>query len=302
MRIFLTGGSGFVGSNLLRSLLKERHEVIATGLNTEVLAPPGITMLHPDMVAVGEEYLEDIDVCFHMAANNDTTDLNSDGMFESNLTKPARLFERLERRGCKKFVYASSTAIYGNQPAPFSEKKTEPSPLNPYAFSKLAFEKWSTEFGIKTKSTVIGLRYSNIYGPGEFHKGKRSSMILQLYKQINEGMRPRIFEDGDQKRDWCYIIDVINANMKCLTCETSGILNIASGTSIDFNSIVRILNNHTDNDLMPDYFTCPFPSRFQTDTRCEIDDAKELLGWEPTYSIEQGICDYVTILKSHYNA
>jgi ADP-L-glycero-D-manno-heptose 6-epimerase len=296
MKILLTGASGFIGSNLLLALLEKNYSIIGTGLKTEVDVP--IELLDLNLESIDYEKLK-IDVCFHLAANNDTLDNDLNSMLKSNLINPSNMFLNLQKNGCKKFIYASSTAVYGNQNAPFCEK-TVPCPLNPYAYSKLAFEKWATEFGIKTQTIVIGLRYSNVYGPREFHKGKRSSIILQLFNQMKEGKNPRIFENGNQKRDWCYVKDVVNANLKCLTCESSEILNIASGVSVEFNSIVDILNKNIDTNLIPEYFPCSFIDRLQTNTQCNINKSKEILGWEPRYLIEEGIKDYVNYLSLKY--
>jgi ADP-L-glycero-D-manno-heptose 6-epimerase len=297
MRIFLTGGSGFIGSNLIKALIEQGHSVITTGVKTEANVPSEVKFLNLGLESIDEKHLNNIDVCFHLSANNDTMDADVEEMFKSNVIDPSKLFYKLNKKGCKKFIYASSTAVYGNEPPPFIEDKTKTNPLNPYASSKLAFEEWATDFGTETQSTVIGLRYCNVYGPGEYHKGKRASMIFQLFNQMKMYKYARVFENGEQKRDWCYIKDVVNANLKCLNCKESNILNIASGSSVSFNSVISILNLNMNTNIIPEYFACNFKDRLQTDTQCDISKAKKALDWHPTYSIEKGIREYIRDLS-----
>ena len=118
---------------------------------------------------------------------------------------------------CCEFVYASSSAVYGSQPAPYKEGVTPEIPLNPYGESKAEFDKRMMQFGKSWhKTKVVGLRYTNVYGPGEEHKGKRASMIHQMVKTMMKGDKPELFWDGTQQRDWVYIKDVVRANMHAL--------------------------------------------------------------------------------------
>lgn len=138
---------------------------------------------------------------------------------------------------------------------------------------------------------IVGLRYSNVYGPGEAHKGKLASMIYQLARQMREGNRPRIFTAGQQKRDFVYIDDVVQANMRALSARESGNYNAGAGRSWSFNEVVAELNRVLNTDLKPDYFDNPY-SFTQDWTETDQTLAREKLGYEPKYDLRCGIDAY----------
>lgn len=292
MRILVTGGTGFVGSNLARRLAGSGHEVWITGSGSEAGVSDGCTLVEWESAASME-----FDACMHQAANNNTLDWDSWGMLGANVFEPAKLFHSLASRGCRRFVYASSTAVYGNSPAPYKES-TEPNPLNIYAKSKLAFDEFARGFADEAQSLVFGLRYCNVYGPGEGHKGRRASMILQLAEQMISGSRPKIFRSGEQKRDWVYVDDVVEANLACLKADKDGIFNVAGGRAVSFNHLVRVLNDAIGCDLGPEYIECDFAEKYQSNTECDISKAAEVLGWRPAFTIESGVAKYLSFLRS----
>ena len=285
MRILVTGGTGFVGSSLAERLIALGHKVAVSAEDFENPTPDG-----------ADPYSETQDICFHQAANNDTLDGDSEGMFKSNLHEPMELFKRMLAKGCKKFIYASSTAVYGNSECPYGEL-TKTDPLNPYARSKLAFDEFAMNFAKENKVSVIGLRYCNVYGPKEQHKGRRASMIYQFYERMSKGLRPRLFKFGEQKRDMCYVKDIVEANVKCMNYDGSGIFNVGSGKPTSFNEMVQIINLNLGSNLSPEYLDCPFEKQYQSHTECDISAANNILGWRPDYTIERGIQEYVEWLK-----
>jgi ADP-L-glycero-D-manno-heptose 6-epimerase len=139
--------------------------------------------------------------------------------------------------------------------------------------------------------SVIGLRYCNVYGPGESHKGARASMIHQLAKQMVNG-NPRIFKDGEQKRDHIYVKDVVQANVLALGAQGSFVVNCGAGTATTFNEIIAILNKTMGLARIPEYIHNPYADRYQNFTQCDMSRAKERLGFVPQYSVEAGIADY----------
>ena len=226
MRILVTGAAGFIGSNLVKKLASLGHDTVAlddfsSGAWTNLIDYPGDVMtldVSGDVSAL--EMAEPFDIIFHEASITDTTVMDQRKMMHNNVEGFRKIldFAAVWR---SRVIWASSAATYGRGPAPMKESQIA-APLNVYGYSKLAMEHLAERYRKQLKHPIIGLRYFNVYGPGENHKGKFAAMIGQLARQMRSGKRPRIFQDGQQKRDFVYIDDVVNANLKAMQCSTSG--------------------------------------------------------------------------------
>ena len=293
MRCLVTGGTGLVGSNLTLHLMTEGHEVIITGHEAEQQLP-GFTgkCLYPSFIGIDWDAIGEVDVVFHQAALNNTRVLDREEMLRANFESSKALFHYVVEHGCKRIVYASSTAVYGRNPAPY--KESGPFDLNtPYAESKKLLEDFAMQFAQEhPEVTIVGLRYCNIYGPRENHKGARATMIYQFAQQMQTG-NPRLFKYGEQKRDYIYVKDVVRANMLAASAQECCIVNCGSGSATSFNRLVEILNETLGFDRKPEYIDNPYESNYQAYTECDMILAREKLGFVPAYSIEAGIQDYV---------
>jgi ADP-L-glycero-D-manno-heptose 6-epimerase len=190
-------------------------------------------------------------------------------------------------------VWASSCSIYGRGPAPMRESQ-RPDPLNVYAFSKLTMERLAMRQASRLAHPIVALRYSNVYGPGEDHKGKLASMVHQLAKQMRAGQRPRIFTAGQQKRDFVYIDDAVDANIKALSCKKSGVFNVGAGRAWTFNQLVAELNRALGTKLEPDYFDNPYG--FTQDwTEVDLTESAKHLGYQPRFDLGRGIDAYLAL-------
>ena len=159
------------------------------------------------------------------------------------------------------------------------------------------------KFAAERHVKVIGFRYCNVYGPGETHKLKRMSMIGQLLRQMLASKNPVIFKDGNQKRDWVYVKDVVQANMLALQSrpvEPLGrIYNLGSGVATTFNEIIRTINDVLRDKmgrkvpLETAYIDCPFAAEYQNFTQCGMEKAKKELGLVIKYDLRSGIADYL---------
>ena len=298
MRALVTGGAGFIGSNIAKRLAREGHDVVVlddfqSGHWTNLVDFPGDvvpgtmpTGADVDRLAAADRY----DVIFHQASITDTTVHDQHRMLTNNVVAFRHLLE-VAIQWKSRVVWASSCSIYGQGAVPMKESQP-PDPLNVYAYSKLCMERLAMQYAPRLAHPVIGLRYSNVYGPGEAHKGKFASMIYQLAKQMRAGNRPRIFTPGTQKRDFVSVWDVVQCNIDAMNAKSSGSFNAGAGASWSFNDVVAELNRVLKTDLQPDYFENPY-SFTQDWTQTDLSESRRVLGYEPKHDLRKGVEAYL---------
>jgi len=307
-RILITGGAGFIGANLAAALRKRPH--------TDVVVVDNYTsgdwrnLLHVDcevraLDCNDARLLEEISdggftAVFHEAAITDTTVMDQRKMIEVNTNAFGDLLAATAV-GRTRLIYASSAGTYGNSPAPNIVGAGEEA-ANVYGFSKLAMDRLARRWYGRHPAPIVGLRYFNVYGPGEAHKNetqanKTASMMLQLYLQIKAANTPRLFKHGEQMRDFVYIRDVIGANLAALAAPRSGVCNVGSGRARTFNDVVSILGAHLGRQLQIDYIDNPFVF-YQNHTEADLSDTRNLLGWSPSWTLEAGYSEYLRLLDA----
>lgn len=295
MRVLVTGGAGFVGSNLARRLASLGHDTVvlddfssASWVNLVDFTGDVLTCdLAGDISNL--RAAKPFDVIFHQGSITDTTVMDQRRMMHNNVEAFRVLLDLASEWGSR-VVWASSAATYGRGPAPM--KEYQPAiPLNVYGYSKLAMERLAERYAPRLRHPIVGLRYFNVYGPGEGHKAKFASMIHQLAKQMLGGKRPRIFTDGEQKRDFVYIDDAVQANLKAIGARSSGVFNVGSGMAASFNDVVRHLNRVLKTDLPPEYFENPYDF-FQTWTEADLTAARAGIDYNPQFDLPRGIDAY----------
>lgn len=293
MRILVTGGAGFIGSNLALEFDKEHDVVVVDNFQNAKF-----TNLHGfkgqfftgSIIDFDWDLLGKFDYIFHQAAISDTCVLDQELVMKTNVDAFRRLLDYAIRTKTP-VIYASSAAVYGNTPSPYKEDG-QLIPLNVYGFSKVMMDHVAEEYMKKNIITIVGLRYFNVFGPKEAHKDKFASMIWQLSQQMLAGKRPRIFTDGEQCRDHVYVKDIVYINKLAMKASQSCILNAATGKPTSFNRIIEILNEVLGTQFPPEYFDCPYDF-FQEYTQADLTLAKNMLGYEPQWTIEEGIKDYM---------
>ncbi|HLD88956.1 MAG TPA: NAD-dependent epimerase/dehydratase family protein [Candidatus Nanoarchaeia archaeon] len=292
MKCLVTGGTGFVGSNLALHLIKEGHDVIIAGHDAEQKLPNfNGKILRPSFIGIDWDAIGKVDVVFHQAAITDTLVLDEKEMMRVNLHSSQELFKKVVENGCKKIVYASSTAVYGDAPAPYKEDGAM-NPLNPYGKSKKLLDEFAMKFAKEHPDVkIVGLRYCNVYGPRENHKGKMASMIYQLAQQMIRG-NPRIFKYGEQKRDYIYVEDVVAANILASKAKESCVVNCGYGKATTFNELIEILNSVMGLKRKPEYIDNPYADRYQDYTECDMSLAKKKIGFVPKNDPATGIKKY----------
>ena len=198
-------------------------------------------------------------------------------------------------------IYASSAATYGSTSSP--QNIGNESPENPYGFSKLLMDQIAYKYSIENPERIIvGLRFFNVYGPKEFYKAKTSSMVIQLGHQILDGKAPKLFKGSNQiLRDFIYIEDVIQANIKACEPKNNGTYNVGTSISRSFQEIADILQKELGTSLATEYFPNPYID-YQLKTQADISSTIENLNFNPIYSLESGIKKYVPEIKRLYGA
>ena len=280
-----------MGSALVRRLIGLGHEVLITGRSSEQQTnTPCLSYTFHDL---NWRAISPIDVLYHQAAITNTTHKPDQDFYFVNVQCAKTLFYDALRHGCRKLIYASSCAVYGRSEQPFKETDANPNtPINAYGSSKILFDEWAIPWGQENDAIVVGLRYSNVYGCGEGHKGKSSSMIHQLMQQMRVG-RPRLFKWGEQRRDFVNVDDVVDANLLASESKESGVFNIGSGQPASFNRVVEILNEAMNKNLEPEYFDNPILSNYQNYTECDLAKSTMILGYVPKIDLRSGIHQYV---------
>lgn len=235
------------------------------------------------------------DYIFHEAAISDTTALEQDLMVKTNVNAYKDLLDLAVAHNAN-MIYASSAATYGNAESP--QRVGREAPNNVYGFSKLSMDNLSREYMKKTDIKIVGLRYFNVYGPHEYFKNTTASMVLQFGHQLLAGKNPRLFEGSDKiLRDFIYIGDIIQANVKAMQPKDSGIYNVGTGKARSFQDIVDILQKELGTSLPCEYIPNPFVGSYQFHTEADIATTREALGYEPTFEMEDGIKAYVSEIK-----
>lgn len=295
MRILVTGGAGFIGSNIALAFDKDHDVVVIDNFQnarfSNLIGFRG-QFYTGSIIDFDWDSLGKFDYIFHQAAISDTRVLDQELMMKTNVDAFRRLLDYAARIKAH-MIYASSAAVYGNTPSPYREDGCL-EPLNVYGFSKVMMDHVAQEYMKKYNGVIriVGLRYFNVFGPREAHKDKFASMIYQLSQQMLSGKRPRVFTPGDQCRDHVYVKDIVSMNQLAMKAPYSCILNAATGNATSFNRIIEILNDVLGTDLPPEYFDCPYDF-FQAHTQADLALAKKLLGYEPQWTMEAGIKDYM---------
>jgi ADP-L-glycero-D-manno-heptose 6-epimerase len=314
--ILITGGAGFIGSNLafyfqdnypdsivvvfdcFRSGMKLSNNNLASfGHYKNLVGFTGQVICGNINIKSDLSILNDFkfDYIFHHAAISDTRVYDQEIIMKTNVNSFYDLL-KIALKDQSVMVYASSAATYGNLPSPQTVGKE--SPENPYGYSKYAMDKIAAKYSAEYPDlTLVGLRFFNVYGPKEFYKASTSSMVIQLGHQILDGKAPRLFNNSNKiLRDFVSIHDVIQSNIKACKPLKNGVYNIATGTPRSFQELADILQKEIGTNLGTEYFSNPYDN-YQFHTQADISSSRENLSFEPKISLEEGIKDYMPEIK-----
>src|SRR3954447_6358211 len=302
-KFIITGGAGFIGSNLTLALQEKfpgAHLTVIDDFRSgdfKNLIGYGGDFVAENLATFdwGEKFRDPetarFDAIFHLASITDTTLHDQFVQVHDNVESFRRLLN-FARPTKTRIIYASSAATYG----PATEASVESNgaaPANVYAFSKVIMDNIARDAAAESPDwIIIGLRYFNVYGPCEAHKGVPASMVYHLAQQMKAGQRPRIFKQGDQKRDFVYVKDVVEGSILALEAKQSGIYNLGSGQARSFNELVDVLNKCLGTKFQPDYIENPH-AHYQNFTEADLERVRSAIGYQPQFSLERGVADYV---------
>ncbi|WP_421724379.1 ADP-glyceromanno-heptose 6-epimerase [Bauldia sp.] len=301
----VTGAAGFIGSNLIHALNDRGH--------SDVIAVDDLTDGHKFENLVGSQIADFIDArdfrqrildgadfgkvaaVFHQGACSDTTEWDGRYMLDTNFTVSKELFGWCQDHAVP-LIYASSAAVYGAS-TDFREDTPDLRPLNVYGWSKLLFDQWVARQGSSLPGKVVGLRYFNVYGPRESHKGRMASVVHHFSRQIEADGQVKVFgashgfDDGEHRRDFVFVGDAVKVNLWAYQSpEASGVYNVGTGTGRTFNDLARaVIAFHGRGAITYIPFPADLNDAYQAVTTADIDRLRGAGYDEPFAAIEEGV-------------
>ena len=298
MKALVTGGAGFIGSHITERLLNDGHEVVvlddfSTGHRHNLPEHDKLSVVEGDIrnMQTVEDCMQGVNWVFHKAAVASVPKTVNDpvGSSAANYQGTLHILEAARRNKVDRVVFASSAALYGDEPTLPKQEDMLPVTLSPYAVDKLASEyaccMYTRLYGLKT----VALRYFNVYGPRQDPSSPYSGVISIFADRLSKQQVPTIFGDGEQTRDFVFVTDVVEANMQAvLRDEPVGqYMNIATGHQISLNDLLQVFCELYQLECKPEYGE-PRQGDIK-DSYANIERASKLLAWRPKVALHDGL-------------
>ena len=304
--IVVTGGAGFIGSNIVKGLNEAGEEdVLVVDNLSKAEKHLNLNSLSMADYIDKDEFLQklntfqNVSTIFHQGACSSTTEQDGKYMMSNNYEYSKTLLNHCLENSID-FLYASSASVYGNGKAGFVEKREAEYPLNVYGFSKFAFDNYVRRVLPQVKSQVLGLRYFNVYGPQENHKGRMASVAFHLFQQLQETGKMKLFEGSRNfRRDFIHVADTVKINLYFYESKTSGIFNAGTGKARSFEDIATTLQSlHGSGEIE----SIPFPEdlhgKYQEFTEAGLDKLRAAGYSKEFMSLEEGVQQYYEQLSA----
>jgi len=305
--ILITGGAGFVGSHIAEECCQRGWQVrildnLSTSSATNLSHLSGQVKLIDGSITdaqVVRSAMQGVKFVFHQAALASVPRSVEDPVatHDACATGTLVLLDEARRAGVKRFVYAASSSAYGDQPVLAKSESLLPSPLSPYAAAKLAGEYYCQAFFHTYGLETVCLRYFNVFGPRQDPNGPYAAVIPLFVQKLLRGDAPRIFGDGLQTRDFCYVKNVVAANL--LAVERIGIggqvFNVGGGTQVTLLALLEKIKTLLKSDIAPRFE--PARTGDVRDSLADLTKSRDLLGYNPAYTLDQGLAETVAFYQ-----
>ncbi|AOR63338.1 ADP-glyceromanno-heptose 6-epimerase [Pectobacterium wasabiae] len=306
--IIVTGGAGFIGSNIVKALnnIGYRDILVVDNLKDGTKFVNLVDLDIADYVdkedfiasIVAGDDLGDIDAVFHEGACSSTTEWDGKYMMDNNYQYSKDVLHYCLDRSIP-FLYASSAATYGGRNDNFIEDRQYEQPLNVYGYSKFLFDQYVREILPEAESQICGFRYFNVYGPREGHKGNMASVAFHLNNQINQGENPKLFSGSESfKRDFIYVGDVAAVNLWFWQNGVSGIFNCGTGRAESFQAVAdATLAFHNKGNVEYIEFPEKLKGRYQAYTQADLTNLRAAGYDKPFKTVAEGVAEYMAWLN-----
>lgn len=291
MKIVVTGGAGFIGSNLVRKLVGEHDVTVIDNFSTgspENLAgiEEDVTMINDSACSIGK-YIDECDVIFHLGIPSSSPLYKDDHtLVGSSINDAINVFEFAVRSGAK-VVFASSSSLYNRMPMP-NDERFRVEITDYYTEARLCIERFSKLYSELHDIDVVGLRFFSVYGQNERAKGEYANIVSQFLWDMQEMNVPMIYGDGSQSRDFTFVDDVVDACILSMKFDGSGIFNVGTGARHSFNEVVDLLNIELGTQMTPMYIENPIKN-YVDHTLAYTRLAQTEIGFDAKITLEQGI-------------
>lgn len=304
--VIVTGGAGFIGSNIIKGLndrgiddILVVDNIAATSKYLNLNGLKFKDLIHKEEFLKRLDEFENVETVFHQGACSSTTETDGNYMLRNNYEYTKSILKACVRWNAK-LLYASSASVYGGGENGFTEKTNCEYPLNVYASSKWLFDNYLRKNFSSLNIPVVGLRYFNVYGPQENHKGSMASVAFHFFNQIKENGKMKLFEGSEGfRRDFIHVDDVVKVNMHFLDATGSGIFNCGTGVARSFLDIANVFK---EAKVGSEISFIPFPDHLQGKYQaytCANLEALRNSGFKDSFmTLEEGIQAYFTTLES----
>ncbi|MEA3324258.1 MAG: NAD-dependent epimerase/dehydratase family protein [Euryarchaeota archaeon] len=297
MNILVTGGAGFIGSNLVSALMRAHDVMVLDNFHTSSVdnlkgVKSKINVINDSCSNIGNRLSNsDVDIVFHLGMPSSSPMYKENPLLVGSAINDAITIFEFARNSGAKVIFASSSSLYNGLPTPQREDMNI-GVTDYYTETKLCIERIAELYHKLHGFDSVVLRFFSVYGPNDRAKGIYANIVSQFLWELQNGRAPIIYGDGKQTRDFVFVGDVVQACTLVMKKDVSGVFNVGTGVSHSFNDVVRILNTELGTDIEPKYIENPIQN-YMRHALADIAKMGKILGYHPKYSLKRGIRELI---------